>query len=561
MGLTASIIHSGRQRGVQIGVQGAVPDGLRWLEDFPGARRTYSSIYIPYDFFLMHHIIETAGEPIALSGELQHTYEQGKEWIEQRRRLTALEDAELESYPLANELYPFQRAGAFYLKKATRTILGDEAGLGKTALCIAAAYETGQTDRILVLCNNTHKWWWRDEICSWAGEENPLITVVEASTRRRDLAQWKRDGGWLIVNWELLRLMPVLESIQWQWLMADEAHKVKNRETQRFKAIKKLRTNRLVLVTASPRSNHAAELWTLLNLCRPDWFTSYWRFYELFVDYTKHWMGYRQVQGDRNPDLLAYVLSGFMRRCYKEDVGQWLPAKTHTRLPLQLTPRQQVMYSQMAKEMLVQLESGEELEAMVVVAQITRLRQITSGSSTLEDTDHSCKLDAVMALIAERLDRKTVVFTQFRPTVDALMDRLVDAKIEASSLMGGMNTKSVAHIVAEFQDNPRPRVLVATTGAGGESHTLTAADTVIFVEQHWNPERQAQAEDRVHRIGQANPVQIITLYCPGTIDDVVENTNLRKLSMSDKVLHHAILADLQAFLSLYGKEKGSATKG
>jgi len=346
--------------------------------------------------------------------------------------------------------------------------------------------------------------------------------------------------------------MPELRTVRWQWIFADEAHKIKNRTTKRFKAFQQLESHRIVLVTASPFSNNPAEVWALLKVCRPDWFGSYWRFYELFVDYTVHFKGFREVRGMRNPDLLAYTLAGFMLRRYKTDVGVHLPPKTHTTMPLRLLDRQIELYNQMAQEMLMLLESGEELEATTIVAQITRLRQVVSGTATLEDTDVSCKLDAILDILAERPDSKVVVFAQFRATVKALTNRLLHFGIPSVSFMGGVPPHEVATIVEAFQTDPTLRVLISTTGAGGESHTFTAADTVIFVEQHWNPDRQLQAEDRIHRIGQTKPVQIIKLHCPQTIDDTVVAILERKLAMTDKVLRHVILRDLTSFMKLYG---------
>jgi len=151
--------------------------------------------------------------------------------------------------------------------------------------------------------------------------------------------------------------------------------------------------------------------------------------------------------------------------------------------------------------------------------------------------------------MAQDMDESLVVFTQFRPTVKALCARLARANVPYVHIMGGMPSEFVATQVRAFQEGTGRRVFVATMQAGGVGLTLHAARTLIFVGKHYNPARQEQAADRIHRIGQRNAVQIIGLHCPGTVDDLVERILQRKLAMTAEVLQPALIQHLEEVLS------------
>lgn len=458
------------------------------------------------------------------------------------------EDASIK-YPTAEKLWPFQRAGANFLMNTKRCLLCDEPGLGKTATTIVAVEASRRSKRVLVVCPSSLKDWWRVETERWA-VPTPNITVIQAATRERQMREYFRNGtlGWLILNWELLRLMPQLRETIWDWIVCDEAHRVKNRKTQVFGALNRLKSARMTLLTGTPFANHPAELWTLLHLVEPKKYTSYWRFFEMYVAYKVDWWGHKEIRGARNVKLLRRELSSRMLRRTKEYCLPQLPSKTYKTIPLRLTARQRKMYKDMAREMLVELEDGDVLEAPTVMAMITRLRQITSTTATLEDTDHSAKLDATIDLIRDT-DEKVVVFTQFRNTVTALCQRLARERISYTFVWGGQRPGGVSEAVQTFQDDPAVRVFVGTTQTGGVGLTLTAARTLVFIDKHWNPAQQAQAEDRIHRIGQHNAVQIIDLHCIDTVDRLVDDVLHSKLRTIKEVLAPRLREHLEEVVS------------
>jgi SWI/SNF-related matrix-associated actin-dependent regulator 1 of chromatin subfamily A len=485
--------------------------------------------------------IELLGEVVPgmkLADETLDWYAKRVRWENERWLLKHEVPEPMDEDHVWEALWPFQRCGVAFMSKVSRVLLCDEPGLGKTAQAIYTICLSGRHRKVLVVCPKHLRSFWEQEIVKWWGSHPlPLTTICEAKTRKEDLETWKRLEGFFIVNWELLRLMPELRRGGWQWVVCDEAHRVKNRKTKTFKALKKILAPRLILMTGTPFANNAAEVWTLLNLIRPDVYSSYWRFFEMYVSYDRHpWLGFRRIRGVKHPKLLRRELEPYMLRREKRTVAPDMPPKVYTKVPLKLTARQKELYSDLVRDAMAELADGGELTVPNTISLLTRLRQIVSTTGTLEDTDESTKLDAAVELLKDLHPAKVVVFTQFRKTVELLCHRLSDAGVTNVLLYGGMGAEEVGRIVQVFQEDKDVRVLVATAATGGEGLTLTAASTLVFTEKHYNPAKQVQAEDRIHRIGQEHPCNIISLHCTGTVDDAVEKVLRRKEADINAVL-------------------------
>lgn len=541
-----------------------------YLENIPGAKKGMGAVHLPLEPRVLELALSMCQnatlDPGAKSwySKIRNREQEAvnlKHTLEPDARVTYPPDHPVYGKPLPVDtspytrpldlLYPFQRVGVLFLHKVRRAMLCDELGMGKTATAIVATDIEAQSDaRILVLCPNSLKVWWHNEIERWSTVTRP-ITIVNAQTRDLDLLEYKTRSGWFIMNWELLRLtVKDLKQWRWDWILADEAHRAKNRKTQLWRAFVRLRAEYLILITGTPFANDPSELWALCHLLYPDRFPSFWRFYEMYVDYSTHYLGFREVEGVRNAEILRNELRPIMLRRPKKKFLKELPDKTYKTIPVRLVPRQLKMYRQMVREMLVELEGGEELQAVNAISMITRLRQIVSTTHTLEDSDHSSKLDAIVDLVKDT-DEKIVVFSQFRMTVWALAKRLAKAGISCVTVLGGMHPEDVAEAVRLFQEDTDPRVFVATAQTGGEGVTLTASSTVVFVDVHWNPAKQTQAEDRIHRIGQKNACLIVTLHCPRTVDDLVRGILQRKTRMIEEVLRGELVKHLRTFEEAY----------
>lgn len=488
-------------------------------------------------------------------------------------------DAKL-NHPSAARLKPFQRAGARFVSRVGRTLLCDDMGLGKTAQAIIATELSRWYDKVLVICPKSLQTLWVHEKAKWTAHPQVPVVVLESKTIKEQLADF--EEGWLIVHpWQVRKDLVnanadtfgssrprykwkaglTLGSTFWDWVLIDEAHRfLANRKTLTFNAVKRLKRRRMVILTGTPYGNDPAEIWTLLNLLDPKRYTSYWRFFELYVDYLEdEWLGTRKIVGIRNPDLLRRELAPRMAMRKKADVGIALPSKEHQEIPLVMEERQLRLYVQMVKESMLILESQGEvaegesapvLYASTPLAVMTRLRQILSTPATLGFADTSIKLDAAMDII-QGTDEGVVVFAMFRATVEALYKRLTRLGIPALKLMGGVRTEDLAKAEQGLLDGTI-RVVIGTISFAGVGLNLNGASVVIFVDKHFNPNWQHQAEDRVHRIGQTKNVLVLALYCPDTIDDLVNAILERKIGMQEPILRQRLIEELDGFLARYG---------
>ena len=534
----------------------------RMLQGVTGVKKCPTGIVVPLDERLCELIYWTTKSPLDKGAKQWY-----KEAItEENRRIQLLlrEDTTLQ-HPNAARLWPFQRVSADFIIKTKHTLLASDMGVGKTATAIVAVEESGQSAQVLVICPNSLKVWWKNEKAAWTEFPDRPATVVETKDRRNILSTY--TGGWLIANYaqiraeakaisqesiysgskqfniDVLRKQSLYFSTTWDWLILDEAQTIRNRKTQIAYLTKQLRFKNCCLLTGTPFGNDPSELWSLLNFIDSKRYTSFWRFFELYVDYEQDYWGTRHIKGVKRAKLLRRELAPRMIRKTKKEVMPFLPEKLYQTIPLELLPRQSKHYDDMAKRFYIELSETKKLYVVNVISMITRLRQILSTPANFDLPDDSAKLDAALDIVLST-DNRIVIFTAFRKTVEALCKRLDKKKIPHTRIWGGLSSEQVSQAEAALNTG-EVKVLMATLQAGGVGLNLVGANIAVFIDRHYNPEKQRQAEDRLHRGGQTKKVHIITLYCPNTVDDMIDAILKGKIAMQEAVLGPAFLEDLR----------------
>jgi len=521
------------------------------LGKMSGVRKQGDHLVIPADPRVFDLLTEKVG--LAPSDGAQGWY---REATARERFLAALlveEDAVVD-HPEARLLRPYQRLAAYYIEQARRVIIADDMGLGKTAETIVGVESSENSSDVLVVCPNSVKNQWRSEIGLWsrAGEDTP-VTVVEASKIEKQWSDFSR--GWFILNYNNFRAFcdhvgddgtrgrntskKSKLSRAWDWVIFDEAHALKNRKTIGYSAAKSLVSWGMVMLTGTPMGNDVSEVWSLLNILYPKDYTSYWRYYELYVRYVEDFYGRRDILGVQNEDLMQRDLSTRMLRRKKSEVAKDLPEKSYVRLELEMFQQQRAMYKTAIKDWMIECNDGNTVLPIAnSLAMLTRLRQIVSTPANFGMPAKSAKVEACIELI-KATDQKVIVFTVYRKTAAAIADRLEQENIPGGLLLGGTDTDKRQEIIDSLTSGPS-RVLVATIKAGGTGLNLQAASIAIFIDKEWNPIEQEQAENRIHRIGQTSRVTIYNLVCPGTVDELVENLLEKKTAMTEAVLHESL---------------------
>lgn len=459
------------------------------------------------------------------------------------------------------ELFPFQQELVDKFNPpdgdpVPGVLIADDMGLGKTIEALERSRRlykcnqvlTGQAPTLIVAPLSVLSSW-HDHLLTYFGEYlEDYIRVIDPKNRQAFVkAALEGRHDYYICHWEALRLMPELQKVKWFHIIADECHRMKNRKAQQTQALKRLSTKYKTALSGTPADNKPQDLWSTLNwLDRKEW-SSYWKFYGRYIEYTIEYPGgyHKQTGVALLPELHQRLEPIYMRR-RKQDVLKDLPDKYYTQVWVDLEPKQRRIYDQMRTEMLAWIgeHENEPIAAPVVLSKLTRLQQFACAYAEVEHykvweeykdpetfevkarpfdksklvlTEPSSKLDAVMDLLEDNPDEQFVVFAQSKQLMYLLARRLIRKKIAYGLLTGDTPQANRGPMVEGFQRG-QYRVFAGTIRAGGVGITLTMASKVVFLDRAWSPADNQQAEDRLHRIGQKNAVQVIDVMARDTID-------------------------------------------
>lgn len=386
-------------------------------------------------------------------------------------------------------LYPFQKEGVDWLAKRAKVILGDEMGLGKTVQIIGLINRCIGIEKVLVVCPASLKLNWERELGKWLNR-NLSIEVLSGSPKRG----YKIESDIVIINYDILtRWESKLLAVDWDFLVFDEAHYLKNAKALRSKIALKLKANREVYMSGTPMVNRPSELFNILN--KIGLFDNRKAFDIKYCDarlVSKFGRRIWENKGASNLDELKQKLKPVMLRRLKKQVLTELPDKIHQ--IIELTDCKEVIsgvvwYDGLPKHDSVTPEVRREAGEAKIKPSIKHIIDV------LEEKD------------------KLIVFAHHKTVIDGLSEGL--EKFKPLTITGATATSKRQSIVDKFQKNPIHRVIICNIQAAGVGLTLTAADTVVFVELDWVPGNLKQAEDRAHRIGQKRNVLIQYLVAPG----------------------------------------------
>jgi SNF2 family DNA or RNA helicase len=481
-----------------------------------------------------------------------------------------------------DKLYPHQRAGVRFLRVAGSALLADEMGTGKTVQVIATL-ESEDLYPALIVCPNSVKSVWESEFERWAPLRHVVTAgagTAAAEEAATDVANGAADV--LIINWEALknvsRLAPfgsirlescsncdptsrkkpsqcqredkILNLIRWAAVVADEAHRAKDPKSQQTRALWAVgdRAEHRFALTGTPIANSPEDLWSVMRFVAPDEYPAKWAWIERYAQTVPNvFSGGVEVIGlrsDRREELDRYFLPRFLRRT-KAEVLSDLPPKVYVRRDVFLSGKQKKAYDQMEREMIAAVEGGSLVATNGLTAAL-RLRQLASAYGevisvtdwaglSLDDPEQlhdavdkqvrlsepSSKLDVLEEVLDELGEQQAVIFAESRQLIELAAARLEARGAQFGLITGAVGAEERATTVARFQEGDLQYIL-ATVAAGGEGITLTAASTAIFLQRPWSAVLNAQAEDRLHRIGQkAASVTYIDLVTKDTIEESV----------------------------------------
>lgn len=441
----------------------------------------------------------------------------------------------------------YQREGVDWLYRTAAgngsALLADDMGLGKTlqTLAFLKLWKTNNVELsklpVLIVCPATLLGTWRDEAQRFVPDFNVLVMHGARRSAYHDVMS---SADLIVTSYALLdRDAAHYEALPIAAMVLDEASAIRNPDTLAAKAARKVRRSApdaaCIAITGTPVENSVRDLWSIFHFLMPGYLGGR-------EDFRNR---YELPCSAEHPDRAAlqrlrWRTEPFMLRRVKAQVAKDLPAKIESVIwcdpsAIQRDHYQSILQHGVKKVDQARESSGKEGARMQMLTVLLRLRQSCCDLRLIDDAmrnekmaDVSVKLARLLELLAEaqRGGHRVLVFSQFTSMLSLIREELDQENIEYCYLDG--STTDRTSVVERFQKSQGPPVFLISLKAGGYGLTLTAADTVVLFDPWWNPAVEAQAADRIHRIGQTKPATIYKFIARGTVEEKILRLQDRK---------------------------------
>jgi len=412
-----------------------------------------------------------------------------------------IEAQQLDLRYLKATLRNYQTFGTKYIVHQKKTLLGDEMGLGKTVQAIAAmaALAAEGKSHFMVVCPAS-------VLINWCREIQKFSTLEVTKVHGKDeeaLLHWRENGGVAVTTYESISRFVLPEKFRISMVVTDEAHYVKNPDTQRTKALLKLlqKTEYTLFMSGTPLENRVEEMCFLVRCLQP----------EITKDL-------EEVKFLSTAEQFRQQLAPVYLRRTRDDVLQELPDLTEKEQWCDLGQQEQKAYKE-----------------AVLSENFMAIRQV---SWQVDDLKHSSKASRLLELCdqAREQNRKVIVFSFFRTTLRKVTALLGERCMEP--ITGSISPQRRQEIVDEFANAEDGAVLVSQVQAGGTGLNIQSASVIIFCEPQIKPSIENQAISRAYRMGQVRDVLVYRLLADDTIDErimeLLKNKQLQFDSFADE---------------------------
>lgn len=439
--------------------------------------------------------------------EIDPTLEEYLKQVKARR--VQVEDLpELEVPGLKRELFPFQKQGvAFIESRGGRALIGDEMGLGKTIQALAWLQLHPEKRPAIILCPASLK-------LNWAKELRDTLSTRDMVQILQGTKPYPITGSIIIINYDILNnWIKTLQAINPKVIIMDETHYIKNSSAIRTKAAKKLAKDipHVIALTGTPIVNRPVEGFNIFQILDRNQFPNFWTYVHRYCGARHNGFGW-DFSGATNKEELNQILtSTIMIRRRKADVLKDLPEKLFSFVPMELDNKKE--YSTAELEFIEYLRGVKGKKAAEKAKKAEHLVKIEA----LKQLAVKGKMKQAINWIKDFIEdgSKLVVFAVHKEVIDQLMKEFKEIAVK----IDGSTPIPERHKAVEvFQSDPNIKLFIGNIQAAGVGLTLTAASAVTFLELPWTPGELQQAEDRCHRIGQKNSVNIYYLLAENTVE-------------------------------------------
>jgi SNF2 family DNA or RNA helicase len=438
---------------------------------------------------------------------------------------------------LKAELRDYQKEGLNWLnflwKYSLNGILADDMGLGKTIQTLAHLLRLKEEKKLktsLIVVPTSLLANWKNEIEEFTPD---LSKILLYGNNRKHIFDELDKYDIVITTYAVLtRDIKKLKEFEFDYIILDEAQKIKNPNAKISLSVKLLKSKYKLALSGTPIENHLGEIWSIFSFLMPGFLGGYKFFKEYFQNPIEKEKDFAKQH------LLHRKLKPFILRRTKENVVKELPPKTEIIKYTQFGEKQAKLYEtirvtmeQKVKEAIS--KKGLNSAHLTILDALLKLRQVCCDPRLLKlekSINQSAKLDLFLEIVDELLleNRKILVFSQFTSMLKIIEEELQKRGIEHVKLTGA--TKNREKVINEFKKE-NIQIFLISLKAGGIGLNLTEADTIIHYDPWWNPAVENQATDRAYRIGQDKPVFVYKLIVENTIEQKIIELQNKKANM------------------------------
>ena len=432
-------------------------------------------------------------------------------------------------------------------------ILADEMGLGKTLQTISflgyLRFIAQITGPHLVVVPKSTLDNWKREFGKWIPEINVLVLQGAKDERATLINERLVDEKFdvCITSYEMiLREKSHLKKFAWEYIIIDEAHRIKNEESSLAQIIRLFNSRNRLLITGTPLQNNLHELWALLNFLLPDVFGDSEAF--------DQWFSSQDEDSDTVVQQLHKVLRPFLLRRVKSDVEKSLLPKKEMNLYIGMSDMQVKWYKKILEKDIdaVNGAGGKKESKTRLLNIVMQLRKCCNHPYLFEGAEpgppyttdeHLVNNAAKMVMLDKLLKRlknqgsRVLIFSQMSRLLDILEDYSVMRGYQYCRIDGSTAHEDRIAAIDDYNKEGSEKFLfLLTTRAGGLGINLTSADIVILFDSDWNPQADLQAMDRAHRIGQTKQVIVFRFVTENAIEEKVLERAAQKLRLDQLVI-------------------------
>jgi SNF2 family DNA or RNA helicase len=458
------------------------------------------------------------------------------------------------------QLRPYQERGlgwlAFLYRFDQGACLADDMGLGKTIQLLAFLQHLKAEEElkrpVLLVAPTSVLTNWKRETHGFT----PELVVREHYGPRRPsspgaLQQALEGVDLMLTSYGLLqRDSELLETIDWQGMVIDEAQAIKNPSAKQSQAARDLARSGKggrfrIALTGTPVENRVSELWALMDFLNP----------QVLGDEPFFRQRYRlpiERYGDMSSlrDLKARVGPFILRRLKTDrSIISDLPEKVELSEWVGLSAEQKKLYNQTVEASLDAIaraplgqKHGQVLALLTKLKQVCNHPALALGEAAVDGQfgARSAKLQRLEEILEEVIEAgdRALLFTQFAEWGLLLKAHLERRwRQEVPFLYGSTSKVERQAMVDRFQEDPRgPQLFLLSLKAGGVGLNLTRASHVFHIDRWWNPAVENQATDRAYRIGQQNRVMVHKFITSGSVEEKIDRMIREKARLAAEIV-------------------------